>query len=201
MATESPLTFISERTLSQEEFAAWVAKRPPGDDSKCELLGGRVIMTPPSGWPEGEGEGDTFFVIKQIVRARNLGRVFGPSQGFELPTGDTVAPDAAFVSHERWNAAPVPVPGRFLRVVPDLLVEVTTPGGSARDRVDKRLAYAASGVREYWIVDLRLREVTVHHQVAEGRFDAGKVLREKDTFGSVVLGADVSVCELLASTS
>src|SRR4051812_42518192 len=127
------LTFVSERTLTQEEFTAWVSTRPPADEAKYELLGGRVVMNPPSGWPEGEGEGDVLVAIKRLVRQSGLGRVFGPSQGFELPTGDTVAPDASFVSRERWEAGPRPEPGRFLRIVPDLAVEVVTPERAARD--------------------------------------------------------------------
>ncbi len=40
------------------------------------------------------------------MRSRGLGRVFDSSQGFALPSKDTVEPDTAFVSSERWAAGP-----------------------------------------------------------------------------------------------
>lgn len=192
------LTFVSERTITQQEFAAWVATRR--DDARYELIGGRVVMTPPSAWPEGEGELHIGTTLRSFVIARALGRVFGGNQGFALPTGDTVAPDVAFISQARWDAGPRPVPGEFLRIVPDLVVEVTTPDGSTRDRVDERQLYAAAGVREYWIVDLRRREVTIFTATAEGRFDAGRTLDEGATLGSTAIaGFSAPVRELLVS--
>src|SRR5699024_7760888 len=36
---------------------------------------------------------------------------------------------------------------------PDLVVEIISPSSAKIDRMDKRLAYQWSGVREYWIID------------------------------------------------
>lgn len=55
-----------------------------GDDNRYELLNGRIVLNPPAGWPYGEGEADALGPIQQFVRRRELGRVFGPSQGFDL---------------------------------------------------------------------------------------------------------------------
>lgn len=192
---DTPLTFVSEATLNQAEFAAWLARH--ADDNRYELLGGRVIMNPPSSWPEGEGEADLVSLIRAHARAGGLGRVFGPSQGFELPTGDTLAPDVSFISKSRWEAGPPPVQGKFLRIIPDLVVEVVSPSTEKRDRVDKRMVYAQSGVREFWLVDLRRREATVYFQETEGRFDGGRVLRVSDTLTSRVLpGFAVHIADL-----
>ena len=38
---------------------------------------------------------------------------------------------------------------------PDLVVEVISEGGEARDRQEKRQEYAGAGVSEYWIVEGR----------------------------------------------
>ena len=42
------------------------------------------------------------------------GLVFGSSQGFELPTGDTVEPGACYVSRERWRWDSTVLPGLSL---------------------------------------------------------------------------------------
>jgi Uma2 family endonuclease len=192
------MTFISERLVSQQEFEDWVLQCPANDINRYELLEGRIVMNPPAGWPEGEGEGEAYSVLRSWARPRRLGRVFAANQGFELPTGDTVAPDASFISRERWERGPRPVPGKFLRIVPDLAVEVISPNDPVRDRVQKRIIYARAGVREYWIIDLRRREATVFHLAAEGRFDDGRTLREDDVLRSEVLaGLEVPVRDLL----
>jgi Uma2 family endonuclease len=154
------VVFESTREMSQEEFASWVENRA-AEPNRYELLNGRVVMTPPAGYPHGEIEATLVALLRQHVAARKLGKVFGSSQGFELPSGDTVAGDASFVSSERWQAAPPPEPGKFLRVVPDLLLEILSTSTASRDRGEKKAINARNGVREYWLVDPRAREVLV----------------------------------------
>jgi len=193
MSMAQPI-FESINTLDAAEFAAWVeARERLGDPDRYELLSGRVVVSPPAGWPHGEIEAAVATLLGAHVRGHNLGRTFGSSQGFELPTGDVVEPDASFVSHARWDAAPSPVPGKFLRVVPDLVVEILSTSTASRDRGEKKAAYARAGVLEYWIVDERARNVTVFLRAGD-RFDAGRTFGEAERFASAVLpGLDVAV--------
>src|SRR5207253_10097515 len=151
MAALPELAFESMRTLSQEEFEAWVAARWRGDLNHYELLDGRVVMTPPAGHPHGSIEAALGGIIEPFVRTRNLGRCFGSSQGFAPPSGDTVEPDYSFVSTERWRAMPPPEEGRFLGVVPDLVVAILSPPTAAIDRREKKGIYEPNGVRAHWL--------------------------------------------------
>jgi Uma2 family endonuclease len=192
-------TFESTQTLTQREFAVWARKKTRHDDHRYELLNGRVVMEPPAGWPHGEAETLVAVALAEFVRARDLGKVLGSSQGFELPSEDTVAPDVAFVSWERWRVGPAPRPGRFLQVVPDLVVEVLSPGTGMRDRGEKKAIYERNGVREYWLLDPRARLVRrfVAH---EGRFDGGTDFGPEEVLVSVVLeGFAVAVASLAPS--
>lgn len=45
--------------------------------------------------------------------------------------------------------------------IPELVIEVVSPGSEERDYVDKRDDYLRAGVRLYWIVDPRARGATV----------------------------------------
>ncbi len=195
------LIFESTRTVTPDEFAAFVATREAaGDLGHYELLNGRVVMNPPAGYPHGEVGSNIQRLLGTAVHARRLGKLFDASQGFELPSGDTVEPDHAFVSNERWAAAPTPEPGRFLRVVPDLIVEVLSPKTASQDRGEKKAIYERNGVTEYWLVDSRAEEVTVFH-LETGRFDAGEVYGSADTLSArVIEGLTVAVRELMAST-
>src|SRR2546425_3881999 len=184
MSALPELAFESTRTLSQEEFAAWVAARWRGDLNHYELLDGRVVMTPPAGYPHGAIEA-ALGGIEPFVRARNLGKRFGSSPGFALPSGDTVEPDYSFVSTERWRAMPPPEEGRFLRVVPDLVVEILSPSTAALDRGEKKDVYERSGVREYWLIEPRARTPLVYTRQGD-RFDTGRTFAEGRTFSSAV---------------
>ena len=197
MSATHGISFVSQNLVSQQEFEEWLRNRQANDSNRYELLEGRIVMNPPANWPEGEGEGEAYAALRAYVRPRRLGRVFGSGQGFVLPTGDTVAPDASFIGQDRWERGR-PEPGSFIRIVPDLAIEVLSPNDPARDLVQKRIIYARSGVREYWVVDLHRAEVTVFHSVAEGQFDGGQVCGESDTIQSQVLpGLEVPVRELL----
>jgi Uma2 family endonuclease len=46
--------------------------------------------------------------------------------------------------------------------IPDLVIEVLSPGTRRRDRTLKRDAYRDAGVPEYWLVDPDARTVEVH---------------------------------------
>ena len=180
------LVFESTRTVTPKEFGEFVATREAaGDTGHYELLNGRVVMSPPAGYPHGEVGSNVQRLLASFVWERKLGRVFDSSQGFELPSGDIVEPDHVFVSHERWAAAPAPEPGRFLRVVPELIVEVMSGRTATRDRGEKKAIYERNGVLEYWLVDPRAREVTVFHAV-DGRFDSGCVYAVNDRLPSQV---------------
>ncbi len=180
------LVFESTRGLTQAAFAVWVHERSGWDLNHYELLQGRVTMTPPAGYPHGEIEANVLALLHAFAKPRGLGRVFGSSQGYELPSGDTLEPAASFVSTQRWQEAPPPEEGRFLRVVPDLVVEILSSGTAARDRGAKKAAYEASGVLEYWLVDRGAREIVRFVRGAEG-FGEGRAFHVEELMRSEVL--------------
>src|SRR5262245_59470675 len=182
---EPVTSFESDRYFSQSEFARW-CQTSRDDMNRYELLNGRIVMNPPSGWPQGEVGLTIGSLLSLHVRRGKLGRTFGPDQGFELPSGDTVAPDVSWVSTERWAASAPHVPGKFLSVVPDLVVEVLSPSTASRDRGEKKAIYERNGVREHWLVDARARQV-VSFRSEGGRFDAARVDDEAAVLRSLVL--------------
>jgi Uma2 family endonuclease len=194
--------FESTETVTQEEFAAFVESRErSGDVYHFELLNGRIVMNPPAGFPHGSVDSALQLLIGNHVAGKRLGLVFGSSQGFDLPSGDTVEPDASFASNGRWSAAPRPVPGRFLRVVPDLVVEVLSPGNAATDRGEKKAIYERNQVLEYWLVDPRQRSVTVF-LLKNGHFDSGRTFAENERYPSEVLtGLSFAPADLLPPQS
>ena len=160
--------FRSDERFTQEEFWDWLETVPSSDVHRYELLGGRIVMTPPAGWGHGYVESNLQRLIAPHVHAARLGRTLGSSAGYDLPTGDTLEPDFSFISNERWGAGPkVRSDGKgFLATVPDLVLEILSPSTATRDRTEKKDAYAASGIDEYWIVDPAKRRVMVFSRAA-----------------------------------
>ena len=92
-------------------------------------------------------------------------------------------PDVAFVSKDRWPLdRPIPEIGDWL-VVPDLAVEVISPGDTVEDYLDKLKEYFKYQVRQVWVVVPRFREILVYSSPSQYRtltiddeLDGGDVL-------------------------
>jgi Uma2 family endonuclease len=184
--------FISTETFTQKTFKRWVENRPMGDINRYELASGRILMTPPAAWEHAKIEAKVIRILEDFVSKHNLGTVFGSSAGYELPSGDTLEPDASFISRQRWSKGPQPRRGQFLKIVPNLVVEILSPATARRDRIEKKRVYEANGVDEYWLVDPYRREITVFHLVGgkygvETRFEARQKLRSEVLTGLEVL--------------
>ena len=98
------------------------------------------------------------------IEPRGLGELGGSDFGLQIFTWNpnrVVKPDGCFIS-----AAKLPngLPRRgWLRVAPDLVFEVVSPGDRAGDVEAKVRDYLAAGVSLVWVVYPDTRSVTVHH--------------------------------------
>ena len=76
--------------------------------------------------------------------------------------------------------------GQFLKIAPNLVVEILSPATARRDRIEKKRVYEANGVDEYWLVDPHRREITVFH-LAGGKYDDGNRFEARQKLRSEVL--------------
>ncbi len=178
--------FVSLEAFTQKEFKRWLDEQPASDLNHYELLRGRIVMSPPAGWPHGSVGANILAPTVSFVRAHNLGQVLNSSAGYDLPSGDTVEPDISFISAARFAAGPAPQFGKFLRIVPNLVVEILSPATAQKDQTEKKAIYAENGVEEYWIVDSKRREIAVY-TLSGKRFGRGTVYTARDTLRSHVL--------------
>ena len=179
-------TFVSTEIFTQGEFKRWVEHRPLTDVNRYELISGRIVMTPPAGWGHGEVGARVVRFLGNFVEEHDLGRVFDSSTGYDLPSGETLEPDASFISHERWAKGPQVRRGQFLKIVPTLVVEILSPAIARRDRLEKKRLYEANGVEEYWLVDPDHREVMMFRLV-RGKYNPGTRYSVSQTLRSQAL--------------
>jgi Uma2 family endonuclease len=142
------------RAMTEAELMAL-----PRDGWKRELVDGEIVVSP-AGAPHGSIIVEVTGQLRDHVKPRGLGHLFDSSTGCWMPSGNLRVPDVSFVSHERM---PGGVAEGFLEVVPDLVVEVLSPGDSQRRILDKVGEYLAAGVRMVWVVD-RIERIAVSYR-------------------------------------
>ena len=127
-----------------------------------ELIRGELCETMPSGGKHGEVVVNMVIPMGSHIKSRRLGRLAASDSGVLLERDpDTVRePDIAYISAERLPLD-VEVTG-YYEVVPDLVVEVVSPGDSAREVMDKALMWLSYGTRLVWAVNPGSRTVDVY---------------------------------------
>jgi Uma2 family endonuclease len=87
-------------------------------------------------------------------------------------------------------------PDVWTRWTPHIVVEIVNPGGRKRDFVTKREEYLRVGVREYWILDPRNRQM--HALVRMGDTWGERIVPERGLYRTIFLpGLKVQPGELL----
>jgi len=134
----------------------------PDDGMRYELIRGELRTMPPGGGEHGDESSIFDGSLGMFVRAHKLGRVYTNETGFVLATTpDTVrAPDVAFVRRDKLTDGRSP--RGYLRVSPDLAVEVISPNDRYTEVAEKIAEWLAHGVRLLFAVDPRRKSVEVH---------------------------------------
>ena len=109
---------------------------------------------------------------------------------------DTVVePDVVFIGPQRVGDLD---DERYVDIVPDLLVEVSSPSTRRLDLVKKRALYEREGVAEYWFVDLEAAVVDVYRLGEHGRYGAPATLGDGEVLTCLAApGLELPVVEVL----
>jgi Uma2 family endonuclease len=138
----------------------------PDDGKRYEIIDGALYMTTaPSSFHQ--------WIVQELVEhigipAKNQGLAFTfPAPiGVIMPGCDPVQPDFVVVLASRMSI----IRDRRIRGVPDIVVEILSPGSTAFDQQVKLEAYARAGVPEYAIVDPATRTLRHYRLEAPGRY-------------------------------
>jgi Uma2 family endonuclease len=120
--------------------------------------------------------------LAQFVDKDDLGVITGADGMIRFPDNLVRMPDVAFAAWERFPDEEIPDEAAP-QIVPDLAVEVLSPGNTPGEMSRKLREYFRAGVRLVWFVDPRSKSVTVYTSPtrskvipASGTLDGGKVL-------------------------
>ncbi|MDQ3695641.1 MAG: Uma2 family endonuclease [Chloroflexota bacterium] len=165
-------------------------------EGRWELIDGELVELPLSSeqhWTIGSA---LIYRISAYVVPRQLGLVLTPDAAVVLSTDPPVmrVPDGGFIRADRLPADRDR--RRFLRVVPDLVVEIISPNDRAADVIAKGMMWLEAGVTLFWLVDSDGETVTVFER---GR--GPRTLTVQDTLdGSNVLpGFELAVRDVFSA--
>lgn len=140
------------------------------DDQAVELLRGDIVVMAPEREPHACYSSVGAEYLRQLLGSRAAVRETKP---ITLPNDSEPVPDVAIVQPplERYLAHH-PYPADIF-----WLVEYSNTT-LAKDLGEKKDAYAEAGISEYWVVDLKNRQLKVFRDLAQGRYQAEVTLTE-----------------------
>lgn len=133
--------------------------RAPNDDGTYELVDGKMVHMPPTGFGPGRASGRIYATLLHYEEQTGAGYALPDNVGFivNLPHRRSFSPDAAFVERLPEH------PERFVEGAPLFAAEVRSAGDhspvadAAYDA--KRADYLAAGTQVVWDVNPRQRTV------------------------------------------
>jgi Uma2 family endonuclease len=145
------------RSLTPEAFEAMQ------DHVRYELIDGELRKRHLSTYSDAVGN-KIARALGRVTDEKRLGEIGGTSGGLQIfpdRPRKVVFPDVYFISRERLGG-PLPETG-WLKVAPEFVVEVISPGDNANDVDEKVEEYLQAGVEIVWVVYPKTRSVMVHH--------------------------------------
>jgi Uma2 family endonuclease len=149
---------------------------PKDDNRKYEIIEGHIyVSTSPSLFHN--------WIIRRLdeyvgLPAERAGLGFAATMqaGVFMPSTQPAQPDFVFVSASRADI----IHDRHINGVPDLIIEVLSPGNSTYDLETKYLAYEKARVPEYAIVDARTRELRLYRLGVESTYSPASIYKQDD---------------------
>ena len=149
--------------------------RLPDDGLRYEIVEGVLYVTAAPTFDHQFSSFELAAELRDFVKPRRLGLILVAPFDVRLPgVADPVQPDVLY-----FRTGNGPRKGdKHFQGVPDLVVEVLSPGTGRLDRSVKLKAYEKAGVEEYWLVDTKSRLIAVFSLDAHSR-----VYGEAERFG------------------
>jgi Uma2 family endonuclease len=114
---------------------------------------GEILIVPPVGIESDNRNLNISTQLNNWARRDGRGKAFGPTGEFILPSGAAYAPDAAWVSNARLATLSKAQLKKFVRLVPEFVVEILSPSDRLSAAKKKMAEWMANGVALGWLID------------------------------------------------
>ncbi len=174
--------------LSYDDLAGY-----PDDHLRRELIDGELYVTPAPALRHQRAVLAIAYALETYAREHG-GEVYPAPTDVVFDPRNVVEPDVLFLAPTHAGSTEE----RFIDVIPDLVVEVSSPTTRRLDLIKKRNLYEARAVPEFWFVDLDEDQVDVHRLGQDGRYGMPTTLGANDALTCLAApGLRLTVSEAL----
>ncbi len=164
----------------------------PPDSGNYELHNGKIVFMASPLAPHQIVSGNLHAAMHFHIRKNKLGIVLTAPMDTILTPNDTVQPDLLFISKEREH-----IIDRQVNGAPDFIIEILSGSNNPKEMSYKKYIYETTGVREYWIVNIKKQLVT-QYENEEGEFIIRKIAHLTDSLTSLTIeGFQMEVVDIL----
>jgi Uma2 family endonuclease len=154
-----PIVLRPPSPLTDDELMVFSRKNKPYRIEK-NSRGEIEIMTPVG----GKGGRRENFIGRELdfFAEEQGGFAFGANTGFHLPDGSILAPDAAWMTADHWNALTPTQQEKYPPQCPDFVVELLSPSDSRKMLQAKMEVWIANGAQLAWMIDPYEKTITIY---------------------------------------
>lgn len=136
----------------------------PEDGQKHELVNGEIVVSP-TGWKHSEITIKIIYILATFLEDQPIGKIGAPDLGVWLSNGNLRSPDVTYVRNEKLPKEEDQY--KFAEFLPDLAVEVLSPGDRPGFVLEKIGEFLENGVPIVWLVNPAHKTVTEYRSLSE----------------------------------
>ncbi len=194
--TKIPQNQIGKRWYPPQQGAWTYADylQLPDNGMRYEVIGGNLYMSPAPRPKHQMIIGELFAAFRAFIKENKLGEMFvSPIDVILADLATPVQPDILFIPTKDLD-----IVGEVnIKGVPELIVEIISPGNSAHDRHTKFKLYAQASVPEYWIVDGDAQTIDVFVLRGKAYAPLGQFGLDDEVFSEVLSGFSIKVADVM----
>jgi Uma2 family endonuclease len=168
------------------------AQMTPPDSHNYELHNGKIITIPTPIPLHQTISAELHIALGYYVKTHKLGKVIAAPMDTKLTEHDTVQPDLLFIDQNRLEI----IGKTKIEGAPDFIVEIHSKGNSAKEMAYKKGLYESCGVREYWVIYPKKKELIQFENRGNQFVELGKFKGQQAVNALVVNGFSLKVADL-----
>jgi Uma2 family endonuclease len=136
----------------------------PDNGKRREIVGGELHVSPAPAEHHQDLSMRLSYFLYEMINLSGAGKAYAAPVDVRFSPTDQVQPDLLAIWKERLDI----YQGHVVNGTPDIVIEILSSPTARYDEVEKKLLYADNGVPEYWIVDPKLRILTIYRLAEDG---------------------------------
>ena len=167
------ISVVEERVTAQDYRSL------PQSGEQYQLIEGDLHMAPAPNRFHQDISRNILLSIANYLETHPVGIIYSAPFDVYLNDVNVFQPDLVFITRENFGV----LTDAGVEGVPDLIVEILSPGTAKLDRNPKPRVYAESGVRELWLIDPEAGSVAVYY-LQKNALQPAAVYSAEDRFTS-----------------